>query len=100
MVNRNEIGLDIAKLQRQAYETHKAKGWEDRYERNPDGTLTARQLLELVCLVTDELDEADLESGPNFFYVDHDGKPCGVAVEVVDAIIRTLNIISSCGLAA
>lgn len=97
--------MDILKIQKQAYEIHKAKGWEDDYQRNPDGTLTATQLLSLICLVTDEKDEEkaeliDDDDGDSLFYLDDEGKPCGACIEAVDSVIRALNVISSCGFEA
>lgn len=87
--------MNIAELQKEAYECAVEKGWHENDELGPDGKPTARQKLAWLALVTDELDESDAEC--RVMYTDSGGKPCGIAIEYADAIIRMADAASAIG---
>lgn len=92
------IDFDISKFQREAYETAVEKGWHENDEL-VDGVPTARQKLDWLALVTDELDEArvEIESGRFSTYYEHGTKPCGLASEYADALVRIGDQCGACG---
>lgn len=83
-----------SELQKLVHQTAIDKGWHCNDELNADGFPTARQLLAWSDLVTDELDEAELETLDE--YSDTSGKPCGYLTEIVDARIRLMDMAGAC----
>lgn len=86
---------DISELQKRAHETAVAKGWHESDELDANGKPTARQKLAWLALVTDELDEAANES--DALYYGKNDKPEGRLIEIVDAMIRLLDMAGACG---
>jgi hypothetical protein len=103
--------MDIQELQKRVHETAKSKGWHETDELEwpllarllPNWFRsmwftprpTARQKLAWLALVTDELDEAALEE--DALYTGKAGKPEGVLIEMVDALIRIMDMAGACG---
>jgi hypothetical protein len=73
------------------------KGWHESDELDAHGKPTARQKLAWLALVTDELDEAACEEEA-FYYVAGSDKPEGYLVEIVDALIRILDMAGALGI--
>ena len=93
------MAIDLVKFQHDAYETSKAKQWHKNDELDRDGVPTARQKLSWTALITDELDEADIELDCGRFetYFEDGGKPCGVITEYADALVRIGDMCGACG---
>lgn len=105
--------MTLSDLQIQAHATAVEKGWHDHdncdhlgfgalliraatwlakpWRKGP----SAAQKLAWLALVTDELDEAALET--ELDYREDDGKPCGIMSEYADALIRILDMAGACG---
>jgi hypothetical protein len=94
--------VNLTELQTRAHQTAVEKGWHDSDEIETDqlgitSRITARQKLAWLALVTDELDEAACEEEA-FYYVAGSDKPEGYLVEIVDALIRILDMAGALGI--
>jgi hypothetical protein len=87
--------MNISELQKRVHETAVSKGWHESDELDASGHPTARQKLAWLALVTDELDEAEAEEAA--VYLGSGGKPEGKLIEIVDAVIRLLDMAGACG---
>lgn len=84
----------LREIQTLVHGTAVSHDWHKGDELDANGNPTARQILAWNALVTDELDEAELETKAE--YCEPDGKPCGYLTEIVDARIRILDLASAC----
>jgi hypothetical protein len=87
--------MNLTELQTITHQTAIAKGWHESSELDTEGKPTARQKLSWLALVTDELDEADDEI--RCFYLDENGKPCGISTEYADAQVRVADAMGALG---
>lgn len=113
VLEEGEMMMNISELQKRVHETAVLKGWHDRDNCDHVGFgawlirlatrlarpwrrgLSAAQKLAWLALVTDELDEA--ESEEEALYYGPEGKPEGRLIEIVDAMIRLLDMAGACG---
>jgi hypothetical protein len=87
--------MNISELQKRVHATAVDRGWHESDELDANSHPTARQKLAWLALVTDELDEADAEE--DALYYGPEGKPEGKLIEIVDAMIRLLDMAGACG---
>jgi hypothetical protein len=83
--------MSLKLIQKDLYKTAQAKGWYDKEVTFPD--IVMRSILELA-----EAIEA-YNIGKDFYY-EENGKPEGIAVEIVDTIIPLLHFLEHHGIDA
>lgn len=95
----------LRELQRGIHELAYEKGWWDDYDRDDLGRLklTTDQVISKIALIHAELSEAveEARKSPNYSEIYYDSsKPEGFAVELADALIRTLDLCEGLGIDA
>lgn len=95
----------LLELQRDIHELACEKGWWDDYDRDDEGRLklTTDQVISKIALIHAELSEAveEARKSPNYSEIYYESeKPEGFAVELADALIRTLDLCEGLGVDA
>lgn len=95
----------LRELQTSVHDLAREKGWWDGYERDDQGELklTTDQVISKIALIHAELSEAveEARKSPNYSEIYYDSsKPEGFAVELADALIRTLDLCEGLGIDA